>query len=274
MKLKKLAILTLSLLTLTSIFTGCGSDESTASDTTKIKLGINGTDFRIWDHIKEELAKQDIQLEIISFADYIQPNLALDQGEININSFQTNIYFDQFKEEHNLDLTSIGNTVFAPMGIYSDKLTDVTTITEGGIVAIPNDVTNGGRALLLLEEAGLIEVADEAGLIPTLKDVTANPRNLKIQDMAANQIPRSLPDLDLAVINNGVAVDAGFKPLEDSIYIEDETSENAFNYYNIFAVRTEDQNNVALKRLVEIYQTDEVKALIDEVYDGAMLPVF
>ena len=274
MKFKKLALLTLSLVTATSIFTGCGTSEDVSSDTTKIKLGVNGTDFRIWDYIQEELAKENIELEVISFADYIQPNTALDQGEIDINSFQTNIYFEQFKEEHKLDLTALGNTVFAPMGIYSDKLDNVTDIAEGGLVAIPNDLTNGGRALLLLEEAGLIEVDDAAGHIPTLKDVTANPKNLKIQDMAANQIPRSLPDLDLALINNGVAVDAGFKPLEDSIYIDDPESENAFNYYNIFAVRTSDKDNAALKRLVEIYQTDEVKALIDEVYDGAMLPVF
>lgn len=274
MKLKKSAILTLSLLTLTSIFTGCGASDAQNTETTKIKLGVTGTDFRIWDYVKEELAKEDIELELISFSDYIQPNLALDQGEIDINSFQTNIYFEQFKEEHKLDLTSIGDTVFAPMGIYSDKLTDASTIAEGGIIAIPNDVTNGGRALLLLEEAGLIEVDDAAGLIPNLKDVTANPKNLKIQDMAANQIPRSLPDLDLAVINNGVAVDAGFKPLEDSIYIEDTNSDNAFNYYNIFAVRTEDKDNEVLNRLVEVYQSEEVKALIDTVYDGATIPAF
>ena len=274
MKLKKLAFLAVSLLSLTTIIAGCGTKEAASSELTKIKLGVNGTDYRIWDYIKEELAKENIELEVISFSDYIQPNLALDQGEININCFQTNIYFDQFKKDHSLDLTSIGTTVFAPMGIYSDKLTDVTTIAEGGLVAIPNDVTNGGRALLLLEEAGLIEVDDAAGLIPSLKDVTSNPKNLKIQDMAANQIPRSLPDLDLAVINNGVASDAGLKPLTDSIYRENSTSEKAFNYYNIFAVRTEDKDNAALNRLVEIYQTDEVKALIDEVYNGAMLPVF
>lgn len=275
MKLKKLAILTVSLLSLTTtLLAGCGTKESASSEVTQIKLGVNGTDYRIWDYIKGELAKENIELEVISFSDYVQPNLALDQGEIDINSFQTNIYFEQFKADHNLDLTSIGTSVFAPMGIYSDKLTDVTTIADGGLVAIPNDVTNGGRALLLLEEAGLIEVDDDAGLIPTIKDITSNPKNLKIQDMAANQIPRSLPDLDLAVINNGVASDAGLKPLTDSIYIEDFKSDNAFNYYNIFAVRTKDKDNPALKRLVEIYQTNEVKALIDEVYNGSMLPVF
>ena len=275
MKLKKLAFLTLSLITITSLFTGCsGNNQEAASNSTKIKLGVNGTDFRVWDYIRDELAKENIELEVISFADYIQPNLALDQGEIDINSFQTNIYFEQFKEEHQLDLTAIGNTVFAPMGIYSDKLTNVTDIMQEGIVAIPNDPTNGGRALLLLEEAGLIEVDDAAGLIPTLKDVTANPKNLQIQDMAANQIPRSLPDVDLAIINNGIAADAGFKPLEDAIYVEDSQSENAYNYYNIFAVRTSDQDRPALKRLVEIYQTDEVKAILNEISGGSTLPVF
>lgn len=274
MKNKKLATLTLSLLTLTSIFTGCGSTTEANNNSKTIKLGVNGTDYRIWDYIKEELAKEDITMEIVSFADYVQPNIALSEGEIDINCFQTNIYFEQFKEDHNLDLTAIGNTVFAPMGIYSDKLTDVSTIADGGSVAIPNDVTNGGRALLLLEEVGLIEVDDAAGLIPSLKDITANPKNLKITEVAANQIPRSLPDLDLGVINNGMAVDAKLKPFEDSIYIEDSTSENAFNYYNIFAVRTEDKDNAALKRLVEIYQTEPVKGLISEVYGGATLPVF
>lgn len=273
MKIKQLALLSLSVLSLTLTTVGCGSKPSD-SGVTQIKLGVNGTDFRIWDYIKGELAKDNIELEIVSFADYVQPNLALEQGEIDINCFQTQIYFEQFKEDHNLDLTSIGTTMFAPMGIYSDKLTDVTTIKDGGIVAIPNDLTNGGRALLLLEEAGLIEVDDAAGLIPTLKDVTANPRNLTIQDMAANQIPRSLPDLDLAVINNGVAFDAGFKPLTDSIYREDLHSEKASNYYNIFAVRTKDKDDDALNRLVAIYHTDAVKVLIEEVYDGSTLPAF
>lgn len=275
MYIKKLAFFTLGFITLTTLLTGCSTpSETTSDDIIKIKLGVNGTDFRVWDYIRDELAKENIELEVISFADYIQPNLALDQGEIDINSFQTNIYFEQFKEEHNLDLTAIGNTVFAPMGVYSDKLSETTAIGEGGIVAIPNDPTNGGRALLLLEETGLIEVDDTAGLIPTLKDVTSNPKNLQIQDMAANQIPRSLPDVDLAVINNGVAADAGFKPLEDAIYMENPESENAYNYYNIFAVRTSDQDNPALKRLVEIYQTDEVKNILNEISGGATLPVF
>lgn len=274
MKNKKLAFLAAGILTLSSLFTGCGSPTSSSSDTQTIKLGVNDNDQRIWNYVKEELAKENITLEVISFADYVQPNIALSEGEIDINSFQTNIYFDQFISDHNLDLTVIGNTVFAPMGIYSDKLQTPLDVTDGGKVAIPNDVTNGGRALLLLEEAGLIEINDAAGLIPTLKDITANPKNLSIIEVAANQIPRSLPDLDLAVINNGVAVDAKLSPLDDSIYIESTDTENAVNYYNIFAVKTSDKDDPALNRLVEIYQSEEVKELIYEVYGGSRLPVF
>lgn len=274
MKNKKLAFLAAGILTLSSLFTGCGSQTSSSSDTQTIKLGVNDNDQRIWNYVKEELAKENITLEVISFADYVQPNIALSEGEIDINSFQTNIYFDQFISDHNLDLTGIGNTVFAPMGIYSDKLQTPLDVTDGGKVAIPNDVTNGGRALLLLEEAGLIEINDAAGLIPTLKDITANPKNLSIIEVAANQIPRSLPDLDLAVINNGVAVDAKLSPLDDSIYIESTDTENAVNYYNIFAVKTSDKDDPALNRLVEIYQSEEVKELINEVYGGSRLPVF
>ncbi|MEG0388510.1 MAG: MetQ/NlpA family ABC transporter substrate-binding protein [Niameybacter sp.] len=274
MKIKKLAFLTVGFLTLTSLLTGCGNTSTSNPNTTTIKLGVNDNDYRIWDYVKGELAKENITLEVISFADYVQPNIALSEGEIDINAFQTNIYFDQFKTDHNLDLTSIGTTVFAPMGIYSQFLESPTDIAESGKVAIPNDMTNGGRALLLLEEAGLIEVDDAAGLIPTLKDVTANPKNLSILELTANQIPRSLPDLDLAVINNGVAVDAKLSPINDSIYIESTDTENAVNYYNIFAVKSSDKDSAPLNRLVEIYQTDAVKVLIDEVYGGSRLPIF
>lgn len=274
MKNKKLAFLAAGILTLSSVLTGCGPSTSSNSDTKTIKLGVNDNDQRIWNYVTKELAKENIALEIISFADYVQPNIALSEGEIDINSFQTNIYFEQFISDHNLGLTGIGNTVFAPMGIYSDKLEAPTDVAVGGKVAIPNDVTNGGRALLLLEEAGLIEVDDAAGLIPTLKDITANSKNLSIIEVAANQIPRSLPDLDLAVINNGVAVDAKLSPLDDSIYIESTDTKNAVNYYNIFAVKTSDKDDPTLNRLVEIYQSETVKELINEVYGGSRLPIF
>lgn len=239
-----------------------------------IKLGVNGTDFRVWDYVEEELAKEGIDLEVISFSDYIQPNLALSQGEIDINSFQTQIYFDQFKEDHKLDLVSIGNTVFAPMGIYSEKHTGVEGIAEKGKIAIPNDVTNGGRALILLEKAGLIELKEGAGATPTIKDIINNPKQVEIISMAAQQIPISLQDVDLGVINSGVAVTAGLSPAEKAIFIEDTDLEETKNYYNIFAVRKEDENKEVLHQVVKIYQTEPVKEIIEEIYGGANIPLF
>lgn len=256
---------------------GCsseGSKENTSGgEQQTIKLGVNGTDFRVWDYVEEELEKEGINLEVVSFADYIQPNLALSQGEIDINSFQTQIYFDQFKTDHNLDLVGIGNTVLAPMRIYSETCTVATEIPEKGKVAIPNDATNGGRALLLLEEIGIIDLKDGVGATPTEKDIIDNPKQIEIVAMSAQQIPASLKDVDLGIINSGVAVTAGLKP-DGAIYSEDPESENAASYYNIFAVRKEDENNPALKRLVEVYQSERVKELIDEVYSGGQIPLF
>lgn len=269
--MKKVKGLILTVL-LGALLTGCGSKG--AGEDNHIKLGVNGTDFRVWNYVEEELAKEGIDLEVVTFADYIQPNQALAEGEIDINSFQTQVYFDQFKEEHNLDLISIGDTVFAPMGIYSEKLKDVADIGEKGKIGIPNDQTNGGRALLLLADAGVIKLKKDAGLTPTIKDIESNPKNVEIIPMSAQQIPLSLGDLEVGVINSGVAVTAGLKPQEDSIYIEDPTAEGNEAYYNIFAVRKEDENNKTLKRLVEIYQTEPVKEILDEMYDGAQVPLF
>lgn len=274
--MKKLAALLIAL-TLGVSAVGCSSAE--AGQTTEkvdkeiIKIGVNGTDFRVWDYVGDELAKEGIELEVVSFADYIQPNIALSQGEIDINSFQTQIYFDQFITDHNLDLVPIGNTVFAAMGIYSDKQSTVDEISEKGKVAIPNDLTNGGRALLLLEEVGLIELKEGVGATPTIKDIVNNSKQIEIIEMAAQQIPTSLKDVDLGIINSGVAVTAGLKA-EEAIYTEDKNSANAENYYNIFAVKKEDEDNEALKRLVEVYQTEPVKDILEEMYEGAQTPLF
>ncbi|MGL4344231.1 MAG: MetQ/NlpA family ABC transporter substrate-binding protein [Cellulosilyticaceae bacterium] len=271
--MKKLAVLALAFLVGT-VAVGCGDKAADQSSDNIIKLGVNGTDFRVWNYVEEELAKQGIDLEVVSFADYIQPNLALANGEIDINSFQTQVYFDQFKEDHKLDLVSIGNTVIAPMGVFSKKYTDVNEIGQKAKIAIPNDVTNGGRALILLDQAGIITLKEGVGATPTVKDIVSNPKEVEIIAMSAQQIPISLQDLDLGVINSGVAVTAGIKPLEESIYIEDSTTEEAANYYNIFAVRKEDENKEELKKLVEVYQTEPVKELLDEVYQGAQVPLF
>lgn len=279
MKFKRLTALILGTITLVTALSGCSTSKSasTASSSTKkqvIKLGISGDEDEIWKSIKARLAKENIELKIVSFSDYIRPNMALSEGDIDANSFQTIAYFNQFKKDHNLALTSIGNTVLAPMGIYSSSIKNIKNLKDGAKIAIPNDATNGGRALLLLQDAKLIKLKDGSGITPTVKDIVKNSKNLKIIPIVATQIPRSIKDVDAAAINNGVAVDAGYSPLKDSIYIEDAKKESAKNYYNIIAVKTKDKNNEALKKLVKVYQTAETKKLIQKRYKGASIPVF
>lgn len=279
MKFKRLATLILGTITLVTALSGCGTSKSasTASSSAKkqvIRLGISGDEDDIWKSIKNRLAKENIELKIVSFSDYIRPNMALSEGDIDANAFQTVAYFNQFKADHHLDLTAIGNTVLAPMGIYSSSIKNIKNLKDGAKIAIPNDATNGGRALLLLQDAKLIKLKAGSGITPTVKDIVKNPKNLQIIPIVATQIPRSIKDVDAAAINNGVAVDAGYSPLKDSIYIEDSKKESAKNYYNIIAVRTKDKNNALLKKLVQIYQTAETKKVIEKRYKGASIPVF
>lgn len=278
MKAKKLLVLLGLVVGITSL-AGCGKAKTTAASENSnkkqvIKLGVTGDDHRVWDNIKTRLAKENIELQIVTFSDYVRPNQALADGEIDANSFQTVAYFEQFKKDRKLDLTSIGNTVLAPMGIYSSNIKDLKELKNKDKIAIPNDATNGGRALLLLQDAGLIKLKEGSGITPTVKDVVDNPKSLEIIPLVATQIPRSIKDVAAAAINNGVATEAGYSPLKDSIYIEDTKKEGAKNYFNIIAVRTKDKDSKLLKRLVEVYQTDETKKLIDETTKGSSIPVF
>lgn len=166
------------------LLVACGNNSD--SDEKVIKLGINGEVNQIWKSVQTRLANEGITLEFVAFSDYNLPNQALADGEIDANSFQTIAFFEQFVSDHNLDLTSIGYTVLAPMGIYSSKVNDVNEIADGAKVSIPNDASNGGRALLLLQDAGLIELADEVGITPTVKDITKNPKNLEIVELVHN----------------------------------------------------------------------------------------
>ena len=267
---------------------GCGSSAANSNDTavsdkkeeaasgevTTLKVGVNGTDFRLWDSLNERLKDKNIKLEPVSFADYIKPNQALADKEIASNPFQTEVYFEQFKKDHNLDLTSIGYTFIAPMGIYSNKIKSLDEVQDGATVAIPNDATNGGRALNLLESAGLIKLDGKDKVTPNEKNIVENSKNLKFVSMESVQIPRSLDDVDFAAINTGAATDAGLNPKTDSIYLEDANGENAKQYYNIIAVRTEDKDKEVFKTLMEAYHQEETKKVLDEIYKGGAVPVF
>lgn len=276
MKILKILKVVIFLILSTVGFLGCGnsSDDSSTTEKKVVKLGINGDENVIWENVRDQLAKENIELKFINFADYIRPNLALQDKEIDINAFQTEIYFDNFKKEHKLSIVNLGYTVLAPMGIYSKKLTDLSQLKDEAVVAIPNDSSNGGRALLLLQDAGLISVNKDAGAFPRVKDIIENPKNIKIVELVATQIPRSIEDVDVAAINNGVAVQAGYSPLADSIFIENFKNERLKPYFNIIASRDDNQNKLEIKRVLEVYQTAENKKIIDDYYKGSSIAVF
>ena len=262
--MKRILTLLLVLISIATL-TACGAKEESV-----VKVGVTGSESEVWNHIKDELAKEGIKLEIVSFSDYTRPNLALADGEVDINAFQHYAFFENFIEEHDLDLVPIGETVIAPMGIYSAKISHISEIKEGDKISIPNDATNGGRALILLQTAGLIKVDEAAGLLPTLKDITENKLNLEIIEVDASTTARTLEDVTCAVINSGFAVDAGFTPKEDAIFLET-IDDNSRPYINIIAARREDKDNEVLKRIVELYQSDKVKEIINRLYKGSQV---
>lgn len=244
-----------------------------AAETTKVKLGLIGDETRVWDSVRERLAKEGIEIEYVKFTDYSQPNAALADGSIDVNAFQHQIFLDSYNSEHKTDIVSIGNTINAPLGVYSEKIKDIKDIKEGATIAIPNDPTNGGRALRLLQSAGLIKVDEAKGYRPTVADIKENNLKLEIKELDASQTARALPDVDASIINSGVAVDAGFIPTKDAIYLEP-VDEKSKPYVNVIAVRKEDENNEVYNKIVDVYQTEETKKVIEEVYKGSIIPAW
>ncbi len=273
--MKKIIFLTVALILTFNILLASNITK-VAADAQKqtIKLGITGDDHRIWDIVKGKLAKENIDLQVVSFSDYVRPNLALAEKEIDLNAFQHYAYFNKFKADRNLKIVPIGETVLAPMAIFSAKLKSLKNLKNESKVAIPNDASNGGRALFLLQSAGLIKINKEAGLLPTVKDIVANPKNLQIIELAAPQIPRSLPDVDIAAINSGIAIDAKLSPIKDSIYLENAKLETSKPYINIIVAREEDKDNPLYKKVVKAYRSGDVKKAIREIYQGALIPTF
>lgn len=277
---------TISKIALALIFTvgitSCGnSDIDTTSNekadtNTTIKVGLVGEKNEVWEEVQKRYEeKTGNKLELVVFTDYVQPNEALQNGEIDINSFQHKKYLEEYNKDHNSDLVSIGNTMLAPIGLYSNKIKDVKEIKENDKIAIPNDPTNGSRALFLLEKAGLIKVKGESGQSITIDDITENKLDLEIIELDASETPRSLEDVTAAVVNDNYALDAGLKPNKDAFFLEDANSEEVSQYINVVAARKEDENNKVLKDLVEnFYQTDETAKDYDKYTDGAWIPAW
>lgn len=267
----------LSLVVVAALFVvaGCGNGQGSADDDaedTTVQLGVIGADTDVWDDVQERLADEGIDLEYVEFTEYSQPNRALENGDIDLNSFQHQDFLDNYNEERGTDLVSIGNTVNAPLGIYSEQITDLDELEDGAEVTIPDDVTNGGRALKLLQTADLIEL-DEDAQNPTVSDITANPKDLVITELEASQTARSMEDVDASVVNSGMAVDAGLSPNDDAIYLEpvDDTSRP---YVNITAAREEDEDNEVYQKVVDAYQSEQTAEVIEETSNGADIPAW
>lgn len=282
MKMKKYLSVGLAAVALLVLATGCGKNDETGvsaagqtseQERTTVKLGIIGADTDVWDSVQARLKDEGIDLEYVQFTDYSQPNTALASGDIDLNSFQHQFFLDNFNEEHETDLVSIGNTVNAPLGIYSEKISDIAELKEGDKVAIPNDVTNGGRSLILLQSAGLLTVDEAKQQAPTVSDITDNPLNLEIVELDAAQTARALQDVTVSVINSGMAVDAGYIPANDAIYLEP-VDEKSRPYVNIIATRAEDADNDIYQKIVAAYQTDETIKVIEETSKGSSIPAW
>ncbi|QED49454.1 MetQ/NlpA family ABC transporter substrate-binding protein [Cytobacillus dafuensis] len=259
------------LLALTAVWAlaACSKDTSgKGSDTVKVKIGVTGTDGEVWPILKKKAKAEGIEIELVEFSDYTLPNQALADGDIDLNSFQHIAFLSQFTKENKVDLVPIGATLIAPMGIYSEKLKDINDIEDGARIAIPDDPSNQARALKLLESAGLIKLADDFGLFGDPSKIVENPKKLDIFPIVAQQTPRVLPDVAASVINNGVAGQAGFDPVNDPIFLEDGNDKNALPYVNVFAARAEDVNNETLLRIVELYHDEDVKKAVEADTNG------
>ncbi|MBF2261721.1 dipeptide ABC transporter glycylmethionine-binding lipoprotein [Staphylococcus capitis] len=236
----------------------------------KVTIGVASNDTKAWEKVKELAKKDDIDLEIKHFSDYNVPNKALSDGDIDMNAFQHFAFLDQYKKAHkDAKIQALSTTVLAPLGIYSDKIKNIKDVKKGAQVAIPNDISNQARALKLLESAGLIKLKKNFGLNGTTKDIESNPKDLKIKAVDAQQTARALSDVDISVINNGVATKAGKDAKKDPIYLEKVSSDAVKPYINVIAVNSKDMDNKTYKKIVELYHSKEAqKALKEDTKDG------
>lgn len=264
----------------TLLLTGCGGGDTPAKTddkkaaTSEVTLKIGATPVphaELLEQIKPDLKEQGINLEIMEFNEYVQPNIALNDKELDANFFQHEPYLNDFIKEHkDVKLKNAGGIHIEPMGIYSKKIKDLRELPEGSTVSIPNDPTNGGRALLLLQKAGLLKLKDGVNEMATVQDIVDNPKNLKIQEVEAAQLPRTLEDVDISIINTNFAMNADLNPVNDALFIEDKTSP----YVNIIAVRDGDENRDDIKKLLAALKSDKIKKFIEEKYKGAIVPAF
>lgn len=255
-------VTTLSLL----VLVGCGNNQAGKT----VKVGITGANDPALERVAKIVKKEGINLKIVEFSDYSQPNTALAQGEIDMNDFQTYTFQSDWNKKHKTDIVSIGETVIAPMSLFSKKITSLSQLKKGDKVGIPNDVTNEGRALQLLESAGLIKL--DNAKIPNLQDITENKVGIKISSLDAGQTAKSLDDLTAACVNSGVASDAKLNP-KNAVYREKITAKSK-PYVNILSVNAKDKNNPTYQKIAKAYHKEEVAEVIKKSFHGYENPAW
>lgn len=271
--MRKWLIASLLVLVIGTLAACGGNDESEGGEGLlsdgKLTVGVTaGPHEEIVEKVQELAAEDGLTIEVKVFTDYVMPNVALDEKEIDINSFQTEPFFDHMVKDRKLDLIKVADTVTFPMGIYSDKVTDIKDLKDGAKIGLPSDPTNSGRALMLFESAGLITVEEGVGINATIHEIDENKNNYEFIELDSAQIARQLDELDAAAINTNFAIEHGLSPVEDSIFIEPKDSPFA----NLIAVRTESKDEEVVQQFIDLYRSEEVKKFIEEHFEGSIVP--
>lgn len=275
MNLKKSLALCLAAAAILTLLCACGSPASSKTETTTVKIGVTGSFYEdLWQPAKELLKKDGIDLQIVQFSDFVTPNNALANGEIDLNAFQHRVYLESEVKNYGYAIQNIGNTLIIPLNIYSQKVSSVSELKDGDTVAIPDDESNGGRALKVLESAGLITLNPDAGFNPSVSDITSYKVKLQIEELKANVIPSVLPDVTAAVVNGNFALDFGLKQ-EEAIFQDENLDQK--EYWCLIAARTADLEDADKKALyqsiVDAYHSAETQTVFDTTYKGYFVSV-
>ncbi|WP_311516031.1 MetQ/NlpA family ABC transporter substrate-binding protein [uncultured Anaerococcus sp.] len=271
----------LSILGLVILLGGCGAGKNSAKEPAKetekpLKLGVVGErNVEYEDAIKRYEKDTGKKIELVRFNDYNQPNDALKDGDIDLSSFATYIFIEDYNKNQKAGFTYLADSIISPMGVYSKTIKDIKDLKDGAKVAIPVETSNNSRALYILESAGVIKIKKDAGDFITLDDIEENPKNLDFVELPADQVSRALEDVDIALINSDMAMEAGLIPTKDAIFLEDPNNERAKNFINVIAVKEKNKDNEDIKNFVNnYYLTDATKKIIEKEYKGAVIPIF
>ena len=268
--MKKIIAIVL-VLTMALTLAACGAK---AENDKTIKVGATPAPHaEILEVVKDNLAADGWTLEIVEFDDYVLPNTALSEGQLDANYFQHITYMNNFNEEYSIEMVSAAGIHYEPFGLYAGKAASIDALTNGAQIAVPNDATNEARALLLLEQEGIIQLADGVGISATKDDIIENPLGIEIVEMKAELLTTTLQDVDMAVINGNYAIGAGLK-VADALAVEAADGAAADAYMNVIAVMKGNENNAKIQALIKALKSDEAKAYMEKTYEGAVVPLF